>query len=217
MHRDIKPANIYTCRLGREVDWIKVLDFGMVAHAPGSDDATRLTAEGITAGTPEYMAPEMATGLSGVDHRADIYALGCVAYWLVTGTLVFDGDNAVGTIVDHVQRQPEPPSRRCELAIPEALERLILDCLEKEAGGAPAIGRGAWTSPRETWRPTIAGRRAVRANGGACTCRRATRGEGTPRRRGPATQRARQPAPESGRLPRFAVPAAIAVSIGVLA
>jgi len=137
VHRDIKPANIYTCRLGTEVDWIKVLDFGLVKQAAHGSDATRLTAEGVTAGTPEYMAPETAEGISAVDHRADLYALGCVAYWLVTGTLVFEGDSPVKTIVDHVRTPPVPPSQRCELPIPAALDEVILWCLEKRPADRP--------------------------------------------------------------------------------
>ncbi|MGD8328220.1 MAG: serine/threonine-protein kinase [Acidobacteriota bacterium] len=137
VHRDVKPANIYTCRLGGEVDWIKVLDFGLVKRAAIGEDATRLTAEGVTAGTPGYMAPEMAGGISDVDHRADIYALGCVAFWLLTGTQVFEGDNPVRIIVDHVRTPPVPPSQRCELPIVAELDETILWCLEKDPEDRP--------------------------------------------------------------------------------
>jgi len=180
VHRDIKPANIYTCRLGSEVDWIKVLDFGLVKQAPAGDDATRLTAEGVTAGTPGYMAPEMAAGISDVDRRADIYALGCVAYWLVTGTQVFEGDTPLKMIVDHVRTPPVPPSRRCELPIPGELEEIILWCLEKKPEDRPQSAAAiaeplaalslnpAWSDAeaRAWWRvhlPVNAARRAVPA------------------------------------------------------
>ncbi len=137
VHRDIKPANIYVCRLGTAVDFIKVLDFGLVKRSMGELDATRLTADGLTAGTPGYMAPEMAKGIGGVDHRADIYALGCVTYWLLTGQLVFAGDNPMQMIVDHVRTPPIAPSRRSELPIPDDLEEVILACLEKDPADRP--------------------------------------------------------------------------------
>ena len=89
VHRDIKPSNIFTCRLGLNVDFVKVLDFGLVKPARSYDQETMLvTARDVTTGTPAYMAPELALGESDVDARADIYALGCVGYWLLTGRLV---------------------------------------------------------------------------------------------------------------------------------
>jgi serine/threonine-protein kinase len=137
VHRDIKPANIYVCRLGTAVDWIKVLDFGLVKQAPSGAQASRLTVDGVAAGTPGYMAPEMAEGMSNVDHRADIYALGCVGYWLLTGTLVFEGASAVKMIVEHARTPPVPPSARSELVIPAALDEVILSCLAKSPDERP--------------------------------------------------------------------------------
>jgi len=133
-HRDVKPANIFLCRLGVSYDWVKVLDFGLVKLDPQADahDEADLTVEGTTSGTPAYMAPEMALNKPGVDGRTDIYALGCVGYWLVTGKHVFDGDNKLGVIVEHVKSEPMPPSSRTELEIPEELDALLLKCLEKE-------------------------------------------------------------------------------------
>ncbi len=133
VHRDIKPSNIFICRMGRHLDYVKVLDFGLVKHrAQPEADLTRLTSDGITPGTPAYMAPELALGRDQVDERADIYSLGCVAYWLLTGQTVFQGDSAVDLIVQHVQDAPIPPSERTEVEIPEDLERLVLRCLEKD-------------------------------------------------------------------------------------
>ncbi|MEE8462384.1 MAG: serine/threonine-protein kinase, partial [Acidobacteriota bacterium] len=105
IHRDIKPSNIYVCRLGIQFDFIKVLDFGLVKldHDP-SGQATQLTREGLTTGTPAYLSPEVALGQGEVDARTDIYSLGCVAYWLVTGQLVFKGDphaSRSGSYSDH--------------------------------------------------------------------------------------------------------------------
>ncbi len=90
VHRDIKPANIHVGRVGLRYDFVKVLDFGLVKSVAGASDEDSLaTAAGLTPGTPAYMAPEMARG-DTVDGRADIYALGCVAYYLLTGQLVFE-------------------------------------------------------------------------------------------------------------------------------
>ena len=95
VHRDIKPSNIFTCRLGLEVDFVKVLDFGLVkAMGEGDRGATLLTAPDSTTGTPAYIAPELVRGDGVVDHRVDIYTLGCVGYWLLTGRLVFEAPNA---------------------------------------------------------------------------------------------------------------------------
>ena len=136
LHRDIKPANIFMCRLGPDEDFVKVLDFGLVKHFE-APEGTMLTMEGATAGTPAYMAPEIALGRPGVDGRADIYSLGCVAYYLLTGTPVFAGDTPVATALAHVNDAPVPPSERSEFKIPSALEALILETLAKDPGQRP--------------------------------------------------------------------------------
>ena len=157
VHRDIKPANIFMCRLGPDDDFVKVLDFGLVKHLEPSGDSM-LTMEGSTAGTPAYMAPEIALGRSDVDGRADIYSLGCVAYYLLTGTPVFSGETPVATALAHVNEQPVPPSARSEFAIPSALEAVILECLAKDPAGRPhsAIDleqRLAATVAGDAWTP----------------------------------------------------------------
>ncbi len=138
VHRDIKPGNIFICRRGPEYDFVKVLDFGLVKQLgdlePGAE---QLTVEGIASGTPAFMAPEMAYDPRAVDARADIYALGCVAYWLVTGQLVFEGTTPMALLVQHAKDAPPRPSTRTELAIPAALERIILDCLQKDPAARP--------------------------------------------------------------------------------
>ncbi len=137
-HRDIKPANIIACRQGGDHDFAKVLDFGLV-KVQGETDKN-LTADGITTGTPAYMAPELALGRE-VGPATDLYMLGCVAYWLLTGTLVFDADSALGVISAHIKDEPAPMSGRTELAVPPSLEDLVMDCLAKDAADRPESAR----------------------------------------------------------------------------
>jgi serine/threonine-protein kinase len=138
IHRDVKPANLVLCRqLGGDYDVVKVLDFGMVALRPESHpEDTRLTAEDQIGGTPACLPPEVVEG-ERVDARADIYSLGCVAYWLLTGHQVFERKNPMKTILAHLQEAPEPPSKRSDVEISSALEELILDCLEKDPDRRP--------------------------------------------------------------------------------
>jgi serine/threonine-protein kinase len=178
IHRDIKPANVYVCRYGREVDFVKVLDFGMVKSTHEGDDAeTQLTGDHAVAGTPAFMAPEQVLGSRPVDGRTDLYAVGCVAYWLITGQLVFTGRTAVETMMQHTQAVPLPPSARTEMKVPDALDRIILACLAKNAADRPAsadalaealssvVTRDSWTTQRahEWWDRHHPARAAVAA------------------------------------------------------
>jgi eukaryotic-like serine/threonine-protein kinase len=156
VHRDIKPANILICRLGPDDDFVKVLDFGLVKHVEAA--GAMLTMEGVTAGTPAYMAPEVALGRPGIDGRADIYALGCVAYYLLTGQPVFSADSDVATALAHVKDEPVRPSLRSEFQISPALEAVILESLAKEPGSRPASAdvfseRLAVAVPEDAWTP----------------------------------------------------------------
>jgi eukaryotic-like serine/threonine-protein kinase len=145
IHRDIKPANLFMCRLGPDDDFVKVLDFGLVKHADTPNPRSMLTLEGVTAGTPGFMAPEIALGNAGVDGRADLYSLGCVAYYLLTGQQVFSGETAVAIVLAHVQTPPTPPSARAEFPSPSALDAAVLACLAKEPSARPA---SAWVLDR---------------------------------------------------------------------
>jgi len=136
IHRDVKPANIYVCRYGIDWDFVKVLDFGLVKN-PAAASASQVTVAGVIAGTPGYMSPEMGLGSPDLDWRTDIYALGCVAYWLVTGHRVFEDGSPMQILMDHIQKQPPPPSSRTETSIPAELDRLILSCLEKDPQNRP--------------------------------------------------------------------------------
>lgn len=138
VHRDIKPANIHLGMVGLRHDFVKVLDFGLVKEVSNvSVESSMATIPGQMAlGTPAYMAPEMALG-EAVDGRADIYAVGCVAYYLLTGQLVFEADKAFQMIAKHLQSAPVPPSARTDQTISPELERLILKCLAKAPGDRP--------------------------------------------------------------------------------
>ena len=141
VHRDIKPANIYVCRMGLEYDFVKVLDFGLVKFNDKSASSvaqeTMLTASNTTTGTPAFMAPEVILGQTDVDRRADVYALGCVAYYLLTGQFVFEADTPMKMFLHHVQTTPTPPSQRTELPIPRELDDLVMACLEKDPNKRP--------------------------------------------------------------------------------
>jgi serine/threonine-protein kinase len=140
VHRDIKPANLYLCQRGMEHDVVKVLDFGIVKKVVSDDEpaARELTRAHEVAGTPDFMAPEIAMGAGNVDGRADLYALGCVAFWLLTGRPVFEETTPMAAIIAHVQRQPIPPSTATEFEVPAALDQIILDLLAKDPGARPA-------------------------------------------------------------------------------
>lgn len=135
VHRDLKPANIFAARRGNLHDFVKLLDFGLVLPPPGpaSPEASR---DGHVAGSPLYMAPEQATGVSRPDARADLYALGAVGYFLLTGGPPFAGPTALAVMVAAARDPVEPPSRR-RPDLPADLERVILRCLAKEPAARP--------------------------------------------------------------------------------
>ena len=123
----------------------------------------KLTADIGPGGTPAFMSPEQALGEVAVDGRTDIYALGCVGYWLLTGTLVFKGTTPMETILQHVSRDPEPPSRRTTQPIPPGLEAIVLACLAKEPANRPQTAdelaaRLAALPMAEDWTPSRARR-----------------------------------------------------------
>jgi serine/threonine-protein kinase len=140
IHRDIKPANIILCERGGFPDISKVLDFGLVRQISGTTDP-RLTAEDVLRGTPQYLAPEAIRNAENVDARSDLYALGAVAYYLLTGTEVFSGRGPLEIIHHHLQTEPEPPSRRLGRPLPSKLERVVLSCLAKDPDARPESAR----------------------------------------------------------------------------
>ncbi len=137
VHRDIKPANLVVCRQGARSDILKVLDFGLSRPLLQLDE-TRLTADGALTGSPAWIAPEAAMGDPDLDQRADLYGLGCVAYWLLTGRQVFVADQPMRLIMLHVGQAPQPPSSWLPQPLPPDLEALVLQCLAKSPADRPA-------------------------------------------------------------------------------
>jgi hypothetical protein len=137
VHRDIKPANIQVCRMGRQCDFVKVLDFGLVKSAVASAGEPGLTAPNSVAGTPAYIAPETALG-NPVDCRTDLYSFGCVAYWMLTGRQVFEAQSPMQMIAHHIQTPPGSPSHYSAYPIPAPLEAIILACLSKRPSERPS-------------------------------------------------------------------------------
>ena len=135
IHRDVKPSNVFIARLGKHTDFVKVLDFGLVKVLSDSEGRTALT-HSQTTGTPAFMAPEQVRG-NEIDARTDIYGLGCVAYFLLTGAILFDKSSAMAMAMAHLTETPELPSQRSELPIPASLERVVMACLAKDSNDRP--------------------------------------------------------------------------------
>jgi hypothetical protein len=128
IHRDIKPANIFVAERGGVYDVVKLLDFGLVKEVAQSQSA-QITQEGVVAGSPLFMSPEQAMGQQP-DARGDIYSLGAVAYFLLTGRPPFDGDSSMRIIVAHA-RDPVVPPSQLHSDVPAEIEHIVLRCLEK--------------------------------------------------------------------------------------
>ncbi len=139
VHRDIKPSNIMLNRRGTEPDLVKVLDFGLV-KALDEKKQSGLTSNGLT-GTPLYMSPEAIQSPNTIDTRSDIYAVGAVGYFLLTGQPVFSAASLVDLCRMHVSQNPDPPSRRLGRAVSAALENALLACLEKNRAKRPQTAR----------------------------------------------------------------------------
>jgi len=134
LHRDIKPQNLFLCRLGLDFDVLKVLDFGLVKSL--HEGAAQLTTDGVLTGTPAYMPPERVMG-GAADERSDLYSLGCVAYWMLTGRAVFTGE-PMTVMIHHARTVPQPPSKVSGSPIPARLEEIVLSCLEKAPEKRPS-------------------------------------------------------------------------------
>jgi serine/threonine-protein kinase len=131
VHRDVKPGNVLVCARGGRHDVAKLLDFGLV-QAHGLEEGTeKLTRQGAIAGTPAFMSPEQAAGHADVDGRSDLYSLGAVAYYLLTGRPPFERQTVVQTLAAHLGEPPLPPDRH-RPDVPADLQAVVLRCLEKD-------------------------------------------------------------------------------------
>lgn len=159
IHRDIKPANVLLAGAGPVADLAKLVDFGLVRELRG-EETSGLTHTDTVMGTPLYLAPEAITDPDGVDARVDIYALGAVGYYLLTGAHVFEGRTVVEICSHHLHSEPVPPSARLGAKVPEMLEEVVMRCLAKDRSDRPQSAEelrdllracddvGAWT-PRD--------------------------------------------------------------------
>ena len=140
VHRDIKPSNIYASRLGLEVDFVKVLDFGVVKVEPKKlDEASlKLSREDVPIGTPAYMAPEGIDGGAALTPASDVYSLGCVAFFILTGDMVFRATSVLQMAIKHSEEQPRTPSSVLPgNGITPELDDLVLRCLSKNPATRP--------------------------------------------------------------------------------
>jgi serine/threonine-protein kinase len=140
IHRDVKPANIILCERGGVPDVAKIFDFGLVREA-GSDGDSSLTGANVITGTPLFLSPEAIRSSASVDARSDLYALGGVAYFMLTGCHVFEGQSVVEICGHHLHTAPVPPSQKLGAPLPAALEALVLSCLDKDEGRRPQTAR----------------------------------------------------------------------------
>ena len=130
VHRDLKPGNLFVSERGGMCDFIKVLDFGLVKLTK-DPAAAQLTLDQMVSGTPLYMAPEQAVGDKGLDARCDLYALGAIAYHMLTGRLPFEGDTAVAIMISHASQEVVAPSHH-RPDLPKDLDEVVLRCLAKK-------------------------------------------------------------------------------------
>jgi serine/threonine-protein kinase len=134
VHRDIKPANMILCERGGMPDVVKVVDYGLVKDFTADTGASTQ----VVLGTPDYIAPEAFTDPANLSPAVDLYAIGCVGYYLLTGKRLFTGKTAMDICIQHVTKAPTPPSQVAALHIDPALEAIILRCLSKDPAARPA-------------------------------------------------------------------------------
>jgi len=137
IHRDVKPANLMLCERGGLFDFVKVLDFGLVRPVEQAEELALTNVKSLT-GTPLYLSPDLIQAPDSVDARSDVYQLGAVAYYLLTGTHVFRGVNIYEVCAQHLHTEPEPPAARLARPVPSDLSGVILRCLAKDRARRPA-------------------------------------------------------------------------------
>jgi len=179
IHRDIKPANIILTERGGMPDIAKVVDFGLVKHLDpqGTEATLAVTKANVLTGTPLYLSPEAIRGEHDVDARSDLYALGAVGYFLLTGRPVFEAETVVEVFAHHLHTEPVPPSARIATPIPNVLELAVLQCLAKDPAKRPPDARSLqlllarcpcvvpWTTEQASdWWDSYRGKRVTRAH-----------------------------------------------------
>jgi tRNA A-37 threonylcarbamoyl transferase component Bud32 len=138
VHRDIKPANVFVSDRGGVPDMVKVLDFGLVRSVASADETAPNTGDTETfVGTPNYMSPEAVENSANTDARSDLYSVGVVGYYLLTGKSVFDGETTAEICRKRLDEKPVPPTARIGRPICPHLEGLILRCLERDPADRP--------------------------------------------------------------------------------
>jgi serine/threonine-protein kinase len=140
IHRDIKPSNIMLAHQGGVPDVTKVLDFGLVKNLGTIDDIERTNTLSIK-GTPNYLSPEAIQDPQGIDGRSDIYSLGAVGYYLLSGRHMFEGKTIIEVCMHHLHTKPVPLREVCGNELPVRLEELIFECLAKSQGDRPSSGQ----------------------------------------------------------------------------
>jgi serine/threonine-protein kinase len=138
VHRDLKPANVFLCDRGGQRDTVKVLDFGLVKDTGPNNSDPAQTELNVLIGTPTYLAPESIHSPAEVDARSDLYAVGAIGYFLLTGREVFQGASIVALCIAHLSEKPVRPSERIKREMPADLEALIMRCLAKQPEERPA-------------------------------------------------------------------------------
>jgi eukaryotic-like serine/threonine-protein kinase len=136
VHRDIKPANVILCFHGGLPDVVKVLDFGLVKQI-ATDAQPSHSNTGAIVGTPLFMSPEEISAPDSVGPQSDLYSVGAVAYFLLTGEPVFSGENVIQVCGHHLHTPPVPPSQRTSHKVPGDLETVVLACLAKQPSDRP--------------------------------------------------------------------------------
>jgi serine/threonine protein kinase len=178
IHRDVKPANIFLCEKHGDYDVAKVVDFGLVKEVDAGAGPS-ISRTSVLIGTPMFMAPEAIVSPDEASAKSDLYGLGCVAYYLLTGTHVFNADSTLAICSKHLHAIPEAPSERLDKPLVAGLDAAVLACLAKEPSARPAsaaslaemlaaLGEIPWTaSDAESWwrsqRPRVESHRRARA------------------------------------------------------
>ena len=193
IHRDLKPENVYLVTREGRADFVKVLDFGIAKLSALDEGGSRLTRTGMIFGTPEYMSPEQARG-DKLDHRVDIYAIGCILFEMLTGDVPFHAETFMGVLTKHMFEEPEPPSQRAPHAnIAPDVEAVVLEGARQ--GSRPALpddegdgGRARGSAPAAICRA----RGATSRRGRGCASRRRRSARRARRRATPSARRRRR-------------------------